>query len=70
MIYITQYDPMTKEVIGHSQDSGLTSLADAKVTMGEPVRESKRLMLFEGGIAISDYPFKLEADDDSITSKV
>lgn len=60
MIFLTMFDPTTKQITQPSTDSGLGAVTDSVGLMGEIVRQSERLIIFQGGIAISDYPFRLE----------
>lgn len=65
MIYITPFDTTTKEATDASTDSGFASLADARAVMGEPLHAGKRWMTYDGGVAFSDFPFRLTAPSDS-----
>jgi hypothetical protein len=65
MIYITPFDPLTKEALGDSADSGFVNLADVEVCMGAPLASGKRWATYPDGVAFSDFPFRLTGSSDS-----
>lgn len=58
-IYMTQYDPATKQCTAPSVDSGMATLDDVLLVMGEPVRAGRRVHTY-ADVAFSDFPLRLE----------
>ena len=65
MIYITPFDPLTKEATDASTDSGFDSLATVEAVMGTPLHHGKRWATYPDGVAFSDFPFRLTKPSDS-----
>lgn len=65
MIYITPFDPATKEATADSADSGFDTLAAVELVMGQPVARGKRWATYPDGVAFSDFPFRLTKPSDS-----
>lgn len=47
-IYVTPFDPATKQTTGDSVDSGFESLEDVELINGEPLTRGKRTLTYEG----------------------
>ena len=47
VIYLTPFDPITKQVTGDSVDSGFESLEDAELMNGTPLAKGKRTLTYE-----------------------
>lgn len=65
MIYITPFDPLTKEATADSTDSGFDSLATVELVMGAPLACGRRWSTYPDGVAFSDFPFRLTKPSDS-----
>jgi len=65
MIWVTAYDPVTREATADSTDSGFDSLATVEAVMGPPLAAGKRWVTYPDGVAFSDFPFRLTKPSDS-----
>ena len=62
LIYMTQFDPATKQCTAPSVDSGMATLDDVLLVMGEPVRAGRRVHTY-ADVAFSDFPLRLEPNE-------
>ena len=60
MIYLTPFDPVTRQCTGPSVDSGMASLNEVVLLMGEPVRPGRRMHTY-ADVAFSDFPLRIDA---------
>jgi len=60
MIYMTPFDPATKECTGGSEDSGFQTIADAVAVMGDPIRRGLSLAIYPG-VVFSRVMFSIDA---------
>lgn len=65
MIYLTPYNPTTREAVADSADSGFSSLDEVVLLMGEPKARGPRWMTYPDGVAFSDFPFRLTNSSDA-----
>jgi len=59
-IYATPFDQATKQPTGASTDSGFASLNDVVTTMGKPIHEYKRMVIYSPGVVFSDFIFCID----------
>jgi len=52
-IYLTPFDPDTKECLAHSADSGFSTLQEVRAAMGESIRETPSYAVYPGGLLFS-----------------
>lgn len=65
MIYLTAYDPETREAVADSVDSGFGSLDAVVESMGPPKSRGRRYLTYPDGVAFSDFPFRLTKPSDA-----
>lgn len=66
MILATPFDPATRLCTGPSEPSGFDSLEDVVALMGEPIRQTRAMVIYPG-IVYSPIVFSL---DGAVTSGV
>jgi len=59
-IYATPFNEKTKQPTGPSTDSGFLNLADVVTTMGKPLHEYKRMVIYSPGVVFSDFIFHVD----------
>lgn len=60
-IYLTPFDPTTKQCTGPSVDSGMVSLDEVVLMMGPPEHPGRRVHTY-ADVAFSDFVLRLEID--------
>ena len=68
MIYMTNYNPVTKKCTAASGNSGFETLEDVKLIMGEPTHTKPVLLMYvqaeDKGVVFSKVPFRKEKSDE------
>ena len=68
MIYMTNYNPLTKKCTAPSVDSGFETLEDVGLMMGEPAHIKETHLMYvqseEEGVVFSKVPFRMEKSDE------
>jgi hypothetical protein len=59
VVYVTEFDPVTKAHRGHSTPTGFASVREVQAVLGPAQVATASYAIFPEGVVFSHFPFKL-----------